>query len=366
MTPESNPTALNSELETRNSCTAPRAVLVGCGAMSGEWLRSAAALGIEIVALVDIEEKNAKARAQEFSLTGPIFTDFKDAIRDTPADMLFDCTIPAAHKEVSSAALQAGLHVLEEKPLALTLEDAVGLVHLAKASGKLHAILQNRRFKRGVRLMRKMLREGVIGEITTVHVDFFIGPHFGGFRESMPHVLLADMAIHPFDTARFLTGANATAVFCEEWVPKNSWYRFGPSVVAVFRMENDIRFSYRASWCADGFRTAWDACWRIIGTEGTLLWDGEENVRAERLPSDHLLTQAGAFLKTTEVIVPEIEPDPFEVRGHFSVMRQFLAAMHGGPLPETTSSDNIHSLAMVLAAVESAEQGKWAEVRNDW
>jgi predicted dehydrogenase len=360
------PEILNLEPQTSNlEPTSPRAVLVGCGAMSGEWLRSAAALGIDVVALVDIEEKNAKARAQEFSLPGPIFTDFKEAIRETPADILFDCTIPAAHKEVSSAALQAGLHVLEEKPLALTYEDAISLVRLAKASEKLHVILQNRRFKRGVRLMRAMLREGVIGEITTVHVDFFIGPHFGGFREGMPHVLLADMAIHPFDVARFLTGANAIAVFCEEWVPKNSWYRFGPSVVAVFRMENDIRFSYRASWCADGFRTAWDASWRIIGTDGTLLWDGEENLRAERVPADHLSTQPGAFLKTTELVLPETEPDPSEVRGHLSVMHQFLSALRGGPLPETTSSDNIHSLAMVLAAIESAEQARWAEVRSE-
>ena len=66
----------------------------------------------------------AKQRAAEFGLAGPIFTDFREAIRSVPADALFDCTIPAAHKEVSSTALRTGLHVLEEKPLALTLQDA--------------------------------------------------------------------------------------------------------------------------------------------------------------------------------------------------------------------------------------------------
>jgi predicted dehydrogenase len=180
----------------------------------------------------------------------------------------------------------------------------------------------------------------------------------------MPHVLLADMAIHAFDAARFVTGLNAQAVFCEEWIPKNSWYASGPSVASVFRMGSGVRFSYSASWCADGFRTSWDGAWRVIGTEGTLIWDGEEDLRAERLPADHLTAQPNAFLKEMETVLTAIEPDPAETRGHFSVMNQFLSAATGGPLPETVSSDNIHSLAMVLAAIESAEQGKWAEVRG--
>ena len=342
-----------------------KAIMVGCGSMSPSWLRPAAELGVKIQALVDLEEKNARLRAQEFNLDVPIYTDLKQAISQTSADALFDCTIPAAHKEVSSIALAAGLHVLEEKPLALSYQDAADLVDLAKATGKQHVVMQNRRFNRGIRQLRGMLVQGVIGEVTTVHTDFFVAPHFGGFREVMTHVLLADMAIHAFDAARFLTGVNAQAVFCEEWNPKNSWYASGPSVMAVFRMAADVRFSFRGSWCADGFRTPWDAVWRVIGTEGTLIWNGENDVRAERLPADHLTTQANAFLKEMETVPVTFEPDPMLTRGHFSVMSQFLSALNGGPAPETRSSDNIHSLAMVLTAIESAEAGRWVEVRRE-
>jgi predicted dehydrogenase len=338
--------------------------MVGCGAMSPHWLRPAAELGVQIQALVDIEEKNAKQRAQEFNLAVPIFSDVKTAIREVSADALFDCTIPAAHKEVSSTALEAGLHVLEEKPLALTYQDAADLVGLSKATGKLHVILQNRRFNRGIRLLRQMVLQGVIGELTTVHADMFVAPHFGGFREVMSHVLLADMAIHAFDAARFVTGLNAESVVCEEWVPKNSWYKSGPSVIAIFRMTAGVRLSYRASWCADGFRTSWDAVWRIIGTEGTLIWDGADDVRAEKLPADHLTSQPGVFLKEMEPVPPPAEPDPIQTRGHFSVMHQFMSAVNGGPAPETPSTDNIHSLAMVLGAIESAERGAWVAVRG--
>jgi predicted dehydrogenase len=342
-----------------------RVIHVGCGAMSPNWLRPASELGVQIRALVDIDKKNARLRAEEFKLDVPVYTDLKTAIREVPADALFDCTIPAAHKEVSSTALAAGLHVLEEKPLALTFQDAADLVALAKTTGKLHVVLQNRRFNHRIRQLRQMLSDGVIGQLTTVHVDFFVAPHFGGFREIMPHVLLADMAIHAFDAARFVSGLNAEAVFCEEWIPKNSWYASGPSVVAVFRMSSGVRFSYRGSWCADGFRTPWDAAWRVIGTEGTLIWDGNEDLKAEKLPADHLTAQPNSFLKEMETVLPTIEPDPLQTRGHFSVMNQFLSAFNGGPSPETRSSDNIHSLAMVLAAIESAEQGKWVEVKGE-
>jgi predicted dehydrogenase len=70
-------------------------------------------LQIELGALVDTNPAAAKQRAAEFGLAVPVFDEFRQAIRSVSADGLFDCTIPAARKEVSSAALGTGLHVLE-------------------------------------------------------------------------------------------------------------------------------------------------------------------------------------------------------------------------------------------------------------
>lgn len=330
-----------------------KAILAGCGAMSREWLRCAQELGIEVAALVDVSPEAAEARAKEFNLTGPIFRALPEAIAAVPAEILFDCTIPAAHLEVSGMGLRSGLNVLEEKPLALDLPGALELVRLAETAGRLHVVQQNRRFNRGIRRLRQIIESRAIGDLTTVHVDFFVGAHFGGFREKMRHVLLADMAIHPFDAARFLMQADGESVYCEEWTPANSWYEHGSSVVAIFRMTSGVRFSYRASWCSEGFRTPWDANWRVIGTEGSLWWDGENEVRGERVRP-----VPGALLYEADAIRPEAEPDPALTRGHFSVIKQFVDALRGGPVPETVSSDNFHSLAMVLAAIQSAETGQ--------
>src|SRR5258707_15596702 len=127
------------------------AILVGCGAMSGEWLRAAGELNVEIVAMVDLDQRNAEKRRDEFNLSAPIYSDFQETFRSVSADAVFDCTVPAVHKEVSGAALAAGYHVLEEKPLALTIADASALVPPARSNTRVPGRVQNRRFKRRIR-----------------------------------------------------------------------------------------------------------------------------------------------------------------------------------------------------------------------
>src|SRR5580692_10504733 len=328
------------------------AILVGCGAMSAEWIRSAQELGIQISALVDLNPELARLRAAEFQLDGPLFSNLDEAIDTVRAEMLFDCTIPAAHAEIDQKALVNGLHVLEEKPLATNLDDAQCLVDLAKKNNLAHVVIQNRRFNPGLRKIRRLLSQGLIGEITTVNIDFFVPAHFGGFREKMDHILLTDMAIHPFDTARYLTGANAESVYCEEWNPKGSWWQHGASAHAIFEMSGGIRCTFRGSWCSEGLRTPWDSVWRIIGTKGTICWDGLDDIRGEYVEKPE------GFFYECKGFVPTEEPDPGETRGHFSVMSQFLRNITEGIPAETRSADNIQSLAMVLGAIESAKVGQ--------
>jgi predicted dehydrogenase len=332
------------------------AIMVGCGAMSAEWIRSAKEIGIQISALVDLNLELARTRASEFQLEAGLFENLDDALQKVRAQMLFDCTVPAAHAEVDTKALMNGLHVLEEKPLALSLTDAHRLVDLAEKNNLVHAVIQNRRFHPGVRKIRRLLDQGLIGEITTVNIDFFVPPHFGGFREKMDHVLLRDMAIHPFDTARYLTGANAESVYCEEWNPKGSWWQHGASAHAIFQMSGGLRCTFRGSWCSEGLRTPWDSVWRIIGTHGTICWDGLDDIRGE------YATKAEGLFYECHGFVPSEEPDPGETRGHFSVMSQFLRNITEGIPAETRSADNIHSLAMVLGAIESAKVGQRVQV----
>ncbi|MGO4354724.1 Gfo/Idh/MocA family protein [Rhizobium sp. RAF36] len=338
------------------------AVLCGCGAMSKGWLRAiqdtpALAGAIAVKGLVDLNPAVAEALAAEFGLSDAVIgAALGDVIARTEADIVFDVVIPAARFNVVSTALKAGCHVLSEKPMATSLAEGAAMIDLAADAGKIHAIIQNRRFISGVRRMRRFVESGAIGDLTGIHCDFFIAPHFGGFREEMDNVLLLDMAIHTFDAARYVAGKKPLAVYCVEKNPKGSWYRHGASANATFEFADDVVFTYRGSWCAEGERTSWESEWRLVGSKGMLTWDGAENFSAAVSG-----VEPGLLHGFSAVEVPQPEHDD-ETHGHASVIASFVEAIRSGKRPETVSSDNIRSLAMVFGAIESAKTGKRIEI----
>ncbi|MBA8879717.1 putative dehydrogenase [Phyllobacterium myrsinacearum] len=327
--------------------------------MSKAWFEAARAIGdIDIVGVVDLAKERAEARIEEFALASAIASDnLSDILARTNPDLLFDIVVPAARHATVAAGLEAGCHVLSEKPMAETMDEASDLVRRANAAGRIHAVVQNRRYLAQIRRIRQLIASGAIGDVTSLHCDFFLGPHFGGFREEMRHVLFLDMAIHTFDAARFLAGETANAVYAREWEPGNSWYSQGSSAAAIFEFINGAIFTYRGSWCADGMRTSWESAWRIVGSKGTIVWDGHDDIRAEAVTSG----KDGLFSGVAAVEIPPLDAS-HRIGGHLGVMQDFIASTRGGPAPETAGIENIKSLAMVFGAIHSAETGRRIEI----
>jgi predicted dehydrogenase len=304
---------------------------------------------VQIVGLVDLDLSAAERLRQEFNLdTAATGTELDRMLSVTKPDLLFDVVVPQARHDVVMTGLRHGCHVLTEKPMAASLDEARSLVAAAKAAGRVHAVVQNRRFIEGVRRIRETIASGALGQLTALHADFFIGAHFGGFREQMQDVLLLDMAIHTLDAARFMAGAEPLAVYCHETNPAGSWYAHGAAANAIFEFSGEIVFTYRGSWVAEGGTTSWESAWRIVGTTGTLLWDGADNFDARAV------AEQSGFLRPLRDVVVSPPPHPSETHGHASVIAEFLDAVETGRTPETAGADNIKSLAMVFAAIESA------------
>src|SRR5207249_4503357 len=123
-----------------------------------------------------------------------IGADPEHALAEVRPDFVVDVTVPEAHHDVTLAALAAGVPVLGEKPMA------------AVRAGKLYMVSQSRRYDARLHAMRRLIVEQ-IGELGILNSDYYIGAHFGGFRDEMVSPLVLDMAIHTFDAARYLSGA---------------------------------------------------------------------------------------------------------------------------------------------------------------
>ena len=331
-----------------------RVLQVGCGGITGAWFGPAKSTeNLEYVGLCDLFPEAAQKRRDEFQLDPniPIYSDLKTALQELSPDAIFDCTIPAAHTPNALLAFEHGAHVLSEKPLSDTLENAQMALESAQNAGKIYAVTQNYRYAPGPRRLKAFLDSGALGEVTQINADMYLGPHFGGFRDEMRHVILLDMAIHTFDMARFLGGADAKSVFCHEFNPKGSWYAHEASAQAIFEMDGGVVYNFRGSWCATGLPSGFQAAWRIIGERGTILWDGGEGFQCEVEDGDE-----GFVRPVKSLEIPEIERGP-KTSGHGGIMREFLGAIRGGEAPETRAQDNIESLKMVIKAVESSEKG---------
>lgn len=125
-----------------------------------------------------------------------------------------------------------------------------------------------------------------------------------------------------------MTGQDATAVYCRETNPKGSWYDHGAAADALFDLTDGVSMTYRGSWAAEGANTAWEASWRVIGTRGTLLWDGNEGFDAR------VVDGTQGFLRPLRPIeVPELPPQ--QATAHAGVLVDFVSAVQSGSAPLT-------------------------------
>ena len=330
-------------------------VLAGCGNMANTWVEYALSReDSKIVGLIDINEENAKAMADRHSLDCPIFNNIKEAVQSTDANLVFDVTIPAAHRDIATSALGLGCNVMEEKPLASSMKEACEMVKAARISGKMYAIMQNRRFLKNIRAYRELIASDIIGQPGFICADYFMGPHFGGFRDIMESPLILDMAIHTFDQARFISGSDPVSVYCHEFNPPGSWYKGNASTVCIFEMSDGSVFCYRGSWCAEGVPTSWESTWRITGSKGTAIWDGTNAPYAEIV----IPKSEQSFLNEFQRLEAPLTWAGRE--GHQGCLDEMFAALLEDRKAETDYTDNIKSMAMVFGALESVKTGKKA------
>jgi len=334
-----------------------RIAVAGCGVMSNAWIKAASQRDdCLIAALVDINIDSAKERNELNKLGAKVYTNLQEAVEKENIDLVFDITPPEHHFSTVTTALKAGCNVFGEKPMSDSLECAYKMIECSDEMGKEYFVMQNRRYIPHICGFHDFLVSNKLGKPGQLSANFQLNPHFGGFREEMESPLLADMAIHTFDAARFILGKNPVSVYCHEFNPSWSWYDGCANAVCIFEMDDGTIFDYRGSWCANGLNTSWESEWRATCADGSVFWDGFDklyynvpdlNIKKFGIDDDEITEPLSGIL-----------PVNMEKIGHEACITEMFDSLNNNKRPQTDCRDNIKSIEMVFKAIESAKNQK--------
>lgn len=333
-----------------------RVIQVGIGGMGSAWLNAVQrSPQVEFAGFVEINPEIARAQAQAYSLDeSRIFNSLPGAMEQVDADAVINITPPQFHREVTVMALEAGLPVLQEKPLAGTLEEARAIAAAADDAGVLCSVAQNYRYRPLTQTVKRVLDNGELGAVAAVAVEFYKGPHFGGFREEMPHPLIVDMSIHHFDMMRLFLGSDARTIQARSWNPPWSWFAGDASASAQIGFANGVQVAYTGSWCSQALETSWNANWRFECERGVLLAQ-DDRVTIQRLLRVNEGARGLANMHAEPEEVPLIE---MEREGQDYLLQEFYEAVTKGKQTATTAQDNIRTMDLVFGVVRACDSGQ--------
>lgn len=315
----------------------------------------------KLAAVVDLNKQLLVDACSTYGLDRSLaFTSLQEAVANVRADAVLVVVPPEHHAAVAIEAFENKLHAIIEKPLAASVADSLKIVEAAHRHNRKVMVAQNYRFKRAPQTVKNVVQQAVIGEIGSVFINFQKNPPFTGFRLKMEEPLIYDMAIHHFDQIRGILGLEPVSVTAVSWNPPWSIFDGNATAHVIFEMEGGAVVTYTGSWVSRGWETTWDGDWRIQGDDGEIHWaDNRVDVR----PIDLFKTvfQKGATEAEGKLRMDLIDM-PAEER--WASLAEFAGAIREDRDPETSGSDNLKSLAMVLGAVESAKTGKKVYVKD--
>ena len=327
---------------------------------------------VEVVAAADIIPGKAEKFMKKYEVDGVRFyPSHKEMLDNEELDAVSVCTYNTQHAPCTIYALEKGVNVLLEKPMCVTMEEAVAICKAEKASGKVLSIGFQPRFDANMQMIKKIVQSGALGEIYYIQTG-------GGRRRGIPNSTFIekrtagigalgdigcyslDMVLNAIGYPKPLTISGYKSDFFgksyEYSLPENaSRFSVDDFAAAFIRLEGGIILDFRIAW-AMHMNTSGDTL--IYGKKGALripsteCWNGSVGG-----PMTLYTDVAGSRVETIIPIIENKGPGLFDKK-----VRSFLDAVKtGGPSPVPTSQIIINQ-AIISGIVDSAELGREIEV----
>lgn len=338
--------------------------IIGCGKIAQkrhipEYLENVDA---NLVGFYDLNQARAKEISETFG--GTAFDSIEDLLADPSIDAVSVCTANHTHAAITIQALQAGKHVLCEKPMATTLEDCQAMVDAANKAGKVLVIGQNQRLTKTHKKARELIRNGEIGQIIGFRTTFgHGGPETWSidpgkntwFFDKNIAVMgaMADLGIHKTDLLLFLTDqkiveTTAHLTTIDKRGADGELIKVDDTAICVYQLENGAIGTMTASWTFYGPE---DNTTIIYGTKGIM-----------RLYEDPQFS-IQLFLKGGEKIYHEIDTiQTNENQTSSGVIDAFVESVITGQGGELAAGKVLESMKVIFASIESSQTGKTTKV----
>lgn len=328
--------------------------------------------------------------------------DYRKLLEDATIDAVHICTPNAAHYQMAKDALLAGKHVLCEKPLSVSAEEAQELVDLARARGLRNCVCHNLRYYPMVQQMRRMREGGDLGEVLVVQGTYSqdwllyetdwnwrIDANAGGALRAM-----ADIGSHWFDMAEHLTGLRVRSLCADLQTfypirkrPKERVETFGGKLLAaedvedisvqtedfgavLFRMGEQARGAMTASQVSAGRKNHLSI--EIYGTKSSVGWNQErpdELWMGQRNSPNQVIVKDPSLLKKGAAEYADLPGGHSE--GYDDTFKQIFRRFYRSIVePEFSSeypnmTDGLRQMRIMEAEVESHRNRRWVDVSND-
>ena len=320
--------------------------LIGASTIAAEHMISAirAQPGHEVVAVASSNPQRASEYSQKHRIAGA-YDSVAALLADPAVQVVYISTTNELHREQVLAAAAAGKHVLCEKPLALTLDDAQQMVRACAEARVLMATNHHLRNAATHRKIRELVQAGAIGKplFARVFHAVYLPPHLQGWRIDKPAAgggVILDICVHDADTLRFILGAEPVEAIGLSQSAFLAREGLEDGVMAVLRFDNGVLAQLH-----DAFTTPFAGTGiEIHGDRGSIVG---RNVMTQQAVGEVLLRDGNG-----ERAVP-VEHESLYARG----VARFCAALGGEGEPAATAVDGLRSLATALAIAEACRTG---------
>jgi predicted dehydrogenase len=272
----------------------PRGIgTVHCAALRG--------IGVEVAAVAAAGEGSAREHAARLGVS-KYFADPTELIHSPDIDTVHICTPNHLHASLCREALATGKHVICEKPLATSLEDARDLLRLAREASVVHAVCYVYRYFSMPRLLRNVAAEGKLGRIHLMHGSFLLDeiltqadPRHWMLEPAAigPSLSLADIGVHWWDLLEFVSGRRVVEVVCAKQNVRGSDPRSDDSDALIMRMDGGAIANAVIGQAAPGHTETLSL--ELVGTLASAAWTQES---ADTLWYGPLARTAEVMLRT--------------------------------------------------------------------